>query len=322
MPTDAEAMVQGSGALKGNVASHLPPGDDALWKERLIIWKESASWHPALTAWLQPRFRADAMKRLKPSVFRDLCWDDTDWLEVLGRCIKEPIETVKEDLADALLNGTIRTYHGCRTEDAGSYFREGLRVHRKDILKARALSIIDAHPELHYMRSQLDKAIAEIHNTIDDGRSYVVVSDSGLLDDAAHYLIHGSEWIMALFSETGRRILRSIGAPTLLEIDLPFAMTNSSDRCGFAEDMLMEWTRLTCNGEEWIAPVRISFMLSQDLPGACIVGHSHPAALRNPHDRERIYRSPVTSCKHCKADKALALQRHGSPRESSLSRSK
>ncbi len=273
--------------------------EDAIWKGRVIVWKESATWRPALTAWLQSELRKDGMKRLKPGVFRDLRWDDTDWLEVLGRSIKRPIEDVKFDLSDALLGSIIRTYHGCRTDDAGIYSSEGLLVHNKEVLKARVLAIIDAHPELHYMRATLDKVIADMHSTIDDGRSYVVVSDKALLDHSAHYLIHGSEWIMALFDEYGRGFLREIGAPTLLEIDLPFTVTSESDRSGFAEDMLMEWTRLTCNGEEWIAPINISFMLSQDLPGACIVGHSHPAVISNPHDRKRIYRSPVTTCKHC-----------------------
>lgn len=249
------------------------------------------------------------MNRLRPGVFRDLCWDDTDWLKVLGLCLKRPIESVKEDLADAVLNGVIRTYHGCRSEDAGSYFREGLLVHRKETLKARALAIIDAHPELDYLRSRLNKIAAETDSPIDDGRCYVVVSDKGLLDHAAHYLIHGSEWIMALFDEHGRRFLRGIGAPTLLEIDLPFTATNSSDRSGFAEDMLMEWARLACNGEEWIAPINITFTLSQDVPAACIVGHSHPSTLRNPHDHERLYRSSVTTCKYCTPGNKLEIRR-------------
>lgn len=280
-------------------ARGLPQGDSGVWQNRVIVWKEPTTWQPALTAWLHPEFRSDAMKRLKPGVFRDLCWDDTDWLKVLVRCIVRPIESVKEDLADALLGGLVRTYHGCRTEDAGSYFREGLLVHRKDFLKARALAIVEVHPELQYMRSQFDKTVAEIDNTLDDGRCYVVVSDEGLLHQAAHYLIHGSEWVMALFDEYGRRFLRGIGAPTLIEINLPFTATHSSDRSGFAEDMLMEWTRLACNGNEWVAPINITFTLSQNVPAECIVGHSHPAILRNPHDCEHLYHLPVTTCKHC-----------------------
>jgi hypothetical protein len=69
-------------------ARDLPQGDDAVWEGRLIVWNEPETWAPALTAWLAPSFRADAMRRLKPGMFRDLCWDDHDWLDVFDHCIK------------------------------------------------------------------------------------------------------------------------------------------------------------------------------------------------------------------------------------------
>jgi hypothetical protein len=281
-------------------AAHgLPQGNDFIWHGRIIMWKEPATWMPAVTAWLIPHLRSDAMRRLKPGVFRNICWDDTDWLVVLSRCIKGSVESRIDELADALLAGSIRTYHGCRTDDAGSYFRNGLLVHRKGRLKAQALAIIEAHPELHHMKGNLDEVIAEINNTIDEGRCYVVVSDEGLLKDGGHFLIHGSEWIMSLFDERGRAVLRNIGAPTLIEISLPFSVTHSDDRRGVAKEMLMEWTRVACNGRDWVAPISHSFWLIKDVPPSNIVGHSHPAVINDPHDGGRIYRSPTTTCKYC-----------------------
>jgi hypothetical protein len=294
-----EATLREGEAVSLAAIGGLPVVGDAIWRDRVIVWKESATWRPALAGWLEPAFRADALKRLKPGVFRDLCWDDTDWLDVLDRCLKRSIESVTDDLAAALLPGAIRTYHGCRTEDAGSYFRDGLLVHRKDALRTRALAIISEHPELDYMKGTLDQRIAEIDNRLDEGRGYVVVSDKSLLEFGGHYLIHGSEWIMSLFDEHARRFLRGIGVPTLIEIDLPFSKTADSDRRAFAEDILMEWTRLACNGEEWIAPINLTFFLFQDVPAKYVVGHSHPATVRNPHDPRRLYRSPTTTCKHC-----------------------
>jgi hypothetical protein len=282
-------------AATDGVASSL----DTLWQDRVIIWKESATWQPTLSAWLQPALRADSLKRLKPGVFREICWDDTDWLDVLDLCLKPSIESVTDDLADALLQGVIRTYHGCRTEDAGSYFRDGLLVHRNEALKVRARAIVDAHPELGYMKDTLDQRMAERDIAHDEGRCYVVVSDESLLKFGGHYLIQGSEWIMSLFDGYAQRFLRATGAPTLIDLDLPFSRTLDGDRRAFAEDMLMEWTRLARNGEEWIAPIDISFLLFEDVPARCIVGHTHPATVRDPHDLERIYRSPMTTCRHC-----------------------
>lgn len=280
-------------------ARGLPQGDDAVWEGRRIIWKQPRTWTSALTAWLADDFRPDAMSRLRPGELRDMCWDDSKWLEVFGRCIKYNLDDLIMHLGAALLRATIRTYHGCRTEDAGSYFREGLLTHSSERLRLRALAIIEAHEELHYFKSQVDRATATIDNRLDEGAAYVVLNDEALLRDSAHYLIHGSEWIMALFDENGRIILRGLGAPTLIEIDLPAAMTRINDREDLARVMLMEWTRLACNGHEWSAPVDFSFRLVLDVPPAHIVDHSHPTRMVNPHDGMREYRSPVTSCRFC-----------------------
>lgn len=280
-----------------SAARNLPQGDDAVWEERRIIWKEPATWAPALTAWLKPDYRKDAMRRLRPGQFRDLCWDDSDWLKVFERCIKGTVDDLIFNLGSALLPAIIRTYHGCRTDDAGSYFRDGLLTHDRE--RMRALAIIEAHEELHYFKPQFDRAIAEVDNEHDHGKAYVILSDEAMLRDSAHYLVHGSEWIMSLFDECGRRILRGLGAPTFIEIDLPAVMTHGNDRDQFARVMLMEWTRLACNGHDWSAPVDFSFLLIRDVPPAHIVGHHHPAKMTDPHDGMREYSSPATSCKLC-----------------------
>jgi hypothetical protein len=150
---------------------NLPQGDDAVWGGRRIVWKEPETWAPALTAWLAPDFRADAMRRLRPGSFRDLCWDDSEWLDVLARCVKGSTEDLILSLGMALLPATIRTYHGCRTEDAGSYFRGGLLTHNRERLRARVLAIIEAHEELHYFKAELDRAIAEVDNELDHGKA-------------------------------------------------------------------------------------------------------------------------------------------------------
>jgi hypothetical protein len=239
------------------------------------------------------------MRRLKPGVFRDLCWDDPEWSDVLDRCVKGSLDDHADALADALENSVLRTFHGCRTDDAGSYFREGLLRHDRAEMTTRLRAIVDAHEELLWMKDRLDHTIEEIDNELDPGRLYVVADERGLLDDSAHYLINGSEWIMAVLGPTGWPVLRRIGAPTLIEIDLRLSACLPSDRKGLATDMLREWTRVACNGHEWSAPIDCSFCLFTDIPAAWVVGHSHPTELKDPHDAFRIYRSPNKICKHC-----------------------
>ncbi len=45
---------------------------------------------------------------------------------------------------------------------------------------------------------------------VDDGYRFVVVSNDGLLKYAAHYLIHGNEWMLSRFDEYARTFLRQV----------------------------------------------------------------------------------------------------------------
>jgi hypothetical protein len=92
---------------------------DSVWDAHNFVWKKPASWMPELTAWLAPRFRADGIRRLKPGIERDLCWDDTDWSRVLEKCLTADLAYHTDRLAEAIGSATLRAYHGCRTDDAG-----------------------------------------------------------------------------------------------------------------------------------------------------------------------------------------------------------
>jgi hypothetical protein len=160
--------------------------------------------------------------------------------------------------------------------------------------------LVASHESLAALRGdRLSKAIAEIDNTTDDGRLYVVADDACPLDHAAHYLINGSEWIMAVLGDEGRRFLRSNGTPTLLEIDLPLRMARPDTLHAFAREMLREWTRMTCNRPDWSAPIDFTFCLCSDIPASCIVRHTHPTELRDPHAGGATYRSSATTCALC-----------------------
>jgi hypothetical protein len=162
-------------------------------------------------------------------------------------------------------------------------------------------AIVDGSEDLAWMRDQIDAAIAEIDNTLDVGSVYVVADDTALLKYAGHYLIYGSEWISAVLGEAGRKVLLQRGAPTLLRIDLPLDATDIYTRTALATRMLREWTRLACNRPDWSALIDFSFCLRADVPPAWIVSHSHPAELRDPLNRERIYRADVVTCAYCAA---------------------
>jgi len=280
-------------------AAALSKGDDNIWRRHHFVWKQPETWVPQLTAWLLPHFRRDGFRRLKPGRFRDLCWDDFEWRNVLGRCLLADIDYHTDQLADVLDRATLRTYHGCRTDDAGSYFREGLLVHDRAHMTARLRSIVEQNQELNWFAPRLDAAIAEIDNTLDIGRLYVVAEDTFLLKHAAHYLIYGSEWIAAVLGSTERKVLLKSGAPTLLEIDLPLRVATPGTLRELSAKLLAEWTRRACNQPDWHAPIDFSFCLRTDIPPDWIVDHSHPAELNDPLEQRRLYKAAVAGCAYC-----------------------
>ncbi|MBH5373519.1 hypothetical protein [Bradyrhizobium glycinis] len=256
---------------------------------------------PQLTAWLSPRLRAGGLEKLKPRQFRDLCWDDSDWSRVLDKCVTADVEYHTSKLAEAIEPATIRAYHGCRTDDAGIYQREGLRTHDRAEMIARLQAVVDARPELKYFKDRLPDAIAAIENTLDIGALYVVADDQSLIKHAAHYLIYGSEWISAVLGHSYRHVLKTTGVPTLLEIDLPLRMGSLATRKELATKMLREWARLACNRPDWSAPIDFTFTLRTNVPSDWLVGHSHPGELVDPLEHYSTYRTPKPECAHCRA---------------------
>ncbi|KAB2694686.1 MULTISPECIES: hypothetical protein [Brucella] len=272
---------------------------DPFWRDYHFIWKKPESWMPLLASWLAPRLRKDGMRRLRPGVYRDISWDDPEWSDILCRSLRGDFDDHAEELADSLELAVMRTFHGCRTADAGVYFREGLRLHDRREMTDRLRSIVAENAELHWMGDRVEETIREVNNTLDEGRLFVVADDMALLKHAAHYLIYGSEWITAVLGHSGHRVLRTIGTPTLLEIDLPLSMSSFRTRTELAVKMLDEWTRFTCNASDWSAPIDFSFLLRSAIPASCVVGRSHPPELRDPLNGKTLYRSSRITCAYC-----------------------
>lgn len=66
---------------------------------------------------------------------------------------------------------------------------------------------------------------------------------------------------MSVFDDTGRQVLKSLGAPPVIEIGLPAEATHSAERERLAPALFSEWARYTCNGFEFTAPVDVAFTL-------------------------------------------------------------
>ena len=70
-----------------------------------FVWKWPDTWTSQLTAWLLPRFLRHGLRRLKPGRFRDLCWDDLEWSDVLNGASSPILTTTPTRLRTRSISG-------------------------------------------------------------------------------------------------------------------------------------------------------------------------------------------------------------------------
>lgn len=254
---------------------------------------------PIVTDFLMPRLADGAIGQLREAETCDLDAEDSEWLKMLISEVKPGVSDVVGEFADELDRRVARCYHGCRTDDAGEYFRRGIRVHNREELEERVRALVAKEKRLRWMLPNLPELMAKFPSGGDEHKCYVVFDDRFLIKHAAHYLIYGSEWISAVLGHGWRDALLERGVPTMIEIDLPIRWVSVGLRVELAKLLLGEWTRRKVNSLSDVFLEDFTFTVHHDLPPETVVGHYHPESIENQWDGWTIYRSPATFCLHC-----------------------
>lgn len=274
----------------------------ASWRSAIIDWQQPKSWASAVSGWLRPFLNERGIRPLQQMGEQDICWDDPDWLNKTQRVLRFEVEYVVKNLADALSFATARTYHGCRTVDAGCYHRGGIRRNDPAVLADEVRRIVREEDRLARLRPVIEQRLHDFdHAERDTGRLYLVMDDRGLTNSAGHYLLYGSEWIQSVLGFEAHEALRQRGVPTVLAVDLPLSMVTSHEREQLAETLLQEWTRIKVNKPDWVPELDFTFCLREDIPGAMIVGHFHPNVICDPFYQNIKRRVGQQNCPNCGA---------------------
>jgi hypothetical protein len=273
----------------------------AIWRSTTIIWKEPQSWVPPISRWLSPSLAKLGVRQLQKLGEQELCWDDPDWLKITQSVLLDDVECVIREMGDVLAFATVRTYHGCRTKDADSYHRFGIRCNDPDFLVDETRQIVAEEDGLAFMRDSIEQRLARFDGKDSDtGRVYLGLDDRGLIEFGGHYLLYGSEWIQRVLGFKAHYTLLQRGTPTIIVVDLPLSVTRSTDREHLARHLLQEWTRIKVNRPDWSPKVDFSFCLRRDVPPEMVVGHSHPQQIRDPLHGNIVRHSPSLHCLACR----------------------
>ncbi|WP_075185005.1 hypothetical protein [Teredinibacter haidensis] len=213
--------------------------------------------------------------------------DPLTWPKFLGK--NEALDlNIDEDLMWQFYNNYdyIRVYHAARPTDLNLYYKNGLKVSNYRELEKEFSRNMKTNFDIDITKEHLDlarKEIGEFHN----GRLFVVLDDTDLLNHAGHYAIYGSEYICAIanrifhkFKVGGSRYLKEIGTPTVFELLLGINHISEYDL-----------KQLVCQVNNYIhydeIALNIDFTieLQRSLDGSSIVQHYHPKRVTDLFER-------------------------------------
>lgn len=186
----------------------------------------------------------------------------------------------------------LRSTHCTRTDDVGSFYRKGLLPLEPKIMEQRARDIFlsGKFPEL--TEENMARAVAEVGTETRSGRVYFEANEKLILEHGGHYALYGSEYVIALAAHLGgsrdyRRVLKTLGTPTVFICDVPFSALRDSTLGEFAGEAIADLFEELLPGPEYEPdPWRgAGFSIDGGLAPEHIVGHYHPARVRDPYCR-------------------------------------
>lgn len=217
--------------------------------------------------------------------------DDLSWLDKVVLAATGQRADIKALTARRLKHHyrAIRAFHATRTNDVGSFYRQGLLALDLDAVHARAAALFlgGAYPEL--TRADLDAAIASVDASSRQGRLYFESNERHLTRLCGQYALYGGEYLSAVaraLTAPGdyRGALRDSGQATVFLCDVPLAMLRESTLLEFAGRALADlFDDLKYGGCEPMLYRGAGFCIHRTLPGDYLVGHYHPGRVRDPY---------------------------------------
>lgn len=283
----------------------------SIWDNHLIKWRDRATWSPLLMQFIQPHLVGDlrSIRSEALTVSSDIRYESERWLDML---LDYQTAEVTAYLSEAIRPARMQLFHATRTEDASRFHAEGLHAVPRKRLVEQAKAIIIKSPRLQPLLAYTDSDRSGIQRSRDRGAIYTCTDDRPLTEDDTHYALYGSEWILAhlvnLASNTTVGVtpsdvcdaLREHGVPTILEIDLPLKLLDDYERLILVRDEFLPELVAELLLDDTDTPVgRGCPIIRKKIPSKSIVGHFHPAVLKDSHSRLIPRSGWPTTCPYC-----------------------
>ena len=209
---------------------------------------------------------------------------------------EEPVRDADEVIVDALKSTWthIRAFHGCITTDVKSYYNQGIKpLSLNDTNRYAHNYFVRACPRLN--SRSIDRAIKHVGQDYDasDERAFFALDCAHLLQHCGHYLIYGSEYLLALAGELTpmdslgdacdlRWRLKGRGRPTVFACHLPIDRVEPGAVVELARLLVAETFKWLRNPAHVPLSRRFGFPIGGSLEPEYIIKHFHPAVVRDP----------------------------------------
>tara|TARA_R110000868_G_scaffold349834_1_gene611159 strand:+ start:2081 stop:2752 length:672 start_codon:yes stop_codon:yes gene_type:complete len=195
-----------------------------------------------------------------------------------------------------------KAFHGCRPESLSSYYEQGIRGQNAESIVQKFRALFADLP-----KTDIEQAIENMkrRESSEKGKIWLSGDDGEMLDQFGHYLINGSEYLLALaanlergnYSEDHRLRLRTIGIPTIIEVDIPVDLIPPAQKLAVAKMILSKWGQLRTRRPLGMS-LSTCYVVHSDIPAECIKGHYHPPSILDPHQHKNYINKEIR-CDHC-----------------------
>lgn len=264
----------------------------------LLDWRNKKEWISAISVYAGDIINENLVEKIRSSDLEG-CWsDDMSWLqdEDIVDCFRERLLTHYSH---------VKAFHGCRPISVRSYYDNGFLGQNKGSIEKQFRELFsDVESNL------VEQAISDLNERgiSEKGKIYFVCSELDLIECSGHYLIQGSEYIMAMAaslcrlssaSEDYRFRLREAGIPTVFEVNIPISQIPWQQINGLVKVILASWGTLNLFPDDEYER-GMSFVLHSNLEAEHISNHIHPSRIKDQHGYTSWYRPKITSCEMCK----------------------
>lgn len=254
-------------------------------------WQEYNTWNDIIWNLISDVVDDSVQQAFLDSPPEYVVGDDLEWLDDIIFTVKGLNIDSKGLLTDRIKKHykCFRAAHCTRTSNISSYYVKGIQPLDVAVFNARAREVFlsGEFPELN--AKKLEGAIQAVGSNCRENRVYLDGNERLLIKKCAHYLLYGSEYLLAISIQMNgdgyyHKALKRCGIPTVFICDIPLGLIGESTIKQYAGTALASIFQELLDGDNYQALTwrGAGICLFETLPPESIVGHYHPTDLQDP----------------------------------------